>query len=403
MRKTIKRVILLAFLVAAGLLLFWSFQPKPLQADWVQTGRGLLQVTIDEEGQTRVRDTFTISAPAAGRILRIELQPGDTVRAGSKLVTLLPADPTPLDIRTRATAEARVQAAEAALGRARAQQKQASEEREFARTQLERYGRLLQQGVIARERVEALESEVRAREEASRAAEFTVRSAEHEVEVARTSLLSGANEADHQAASLSSRQPFVIRSPVDGVVLRRLRESEALVAPGEPLLVLGDPGDLEIVADLLSTDAVQVRPGSKVVIERWGGALPLQGRLRRVEPAAFTKVSPLGIEEQRVNVIIDFEDPHEAWQNLGEGYRVEVSIVIWEKEDTLKIPTGSLFRNAGHWTVFVVEDGKAVLRRLEIGRQNGLEAEVLEGLSEGDQVILYPSDAISEGTPVVPR
>jgi HlyD family secretion protein len=196
---------------------------------------------------------------------------------------------------------------------------------------------------------------------------------------------------------------MTIRSPVDGVVLRRVRESEAVVAPGEPLLELGDPAQLEIVSDLLSTDAVKVRPGNPVLIEQWGGDRTLRGRVRRVEPSGFMKVSALGVEEQRVNVLVDFEDPAEAWKALGDGYRVEVRIVVWESPDAVRVPTTSLFRKGDGWAVFAVEGGRARIRPVVVGRRNGLEAEVVSGVAPADRVIVHPGDRIVDGSRVAER
>ena len=396
-RTRTRRFIVWGGTAAILVLIGWSLIPDPLPADFATVERGRLRVTIDEEGETRVRDRFVVSAPLAGRVLRIELEPGDPVIAGDTvLATFQPSDPVLLDARSRAEAEARVKAADAALGSAGADLDRARAELKKAEADLERARRLAGEEIVSAEQLEAAELDYDTRLKAVRAAEFAMRTSAYDLEVARASLV-------EPGAGDGSREPILIRSPVNGTVLRRLRESEAVVPAGEPLLEVGDPADLEIVSDLLSTDAVKVRRGQKVLIEQWGGERPLHGVVRRVEPSGFMKVSALGVEEQRVNVIVDFEDPREAWQTLGDGFRVEVRIVTWEQDDVLTVPTSSLFRQGEGWAVYAVEDGKAVLTPVEVGRRNGLAAQVQDGLDEGRQVIVHPSDAIADGVKVEQR
>ena len=378
-----------------------ALRPKPIQADFAVVERGQLRVTIDEEGETRVRDRFVVSAPLAGRVLRIKLEPGDPVVADETvLATFQPGDPTLLDARTRAEAEARVRAAEAGLGRAHVDRERAAAESAFARAEFDRHRELAEQELVSREQLESVELRARTRGEALRSAEFAVRSAEYELEIAQASLLQVRGNRLNGASA--GPEAIVLRSPIDGIVLRRLRESEAIVPAGEPLLEVADPAELEIVSDLLSTDAVKIHPGQNVLIEQWGEARALRGRVRRVEPSGFTKISALGVEEQRVNVVIDFEDVHDAWEALGDAYRVEVRVVIWEG-NVLKTPTSSLFRHGQDWAVYTVRDGTATLRPVEVGQRNSLEAEVLTGLERGEQVIVHPSDAIHDGIAVVAR
>jgi HlyD family secretion protein len=379
------------------LVLAWAFSPTAVPADFATVERGPLLVTIDEEGETRVRDRYVISAPVSGRLQRIGLEPGDPVVANQTvLANFLPADPMPLDVRTRAELEARVRSAEAALGGARAERERVQAELAYARTELERQRALAEAGAIARERLEAAEQQVRVLDEAARSAEFAVRTADHQLELARAGLM----QAEGRRPEAGRNTAIALRSPVDGVVLRRLQESEAVVPAGQPLLEVGNLTNLEIVADLLSTEAVRAEPGQRVLIEQWGGGRTLEARVRRIEPSGFTKISALGVEEQRVNVIIDFEDPPEARGSLGDGFRVEVRIVVWEREDVLKVPTSALFRHEGRWAVYRLEDGRAALEPVEIGQRTGLDAEVLSGLSAGDRVIVYPSDAIRDGVAV---
>ncbi len=381
MIRLLKKPSVLVVIGLVLLLIVIVAWPKPVSVDTAVVGRGSLRVTVDEEGETRVHDRFVVSAPVSGRVLRIELEPGDAVEKGETVVaTFRPGDPTLLDARTRAEAEAATRAAEAAHARAQAAAK-------LAKAELERHAKLAQDDLVSREVLDL-------KENAARTAELAAAAAEHELAMARARLLT---------ARGGGSQPIVIRAPIDGVVLRRLRESEAVVPPGEPLLELGDPKDLEIVADFLSSDAVRISAGDPVLIERWGGDRDLKGRVRRVEPSGFMKISALGVEEQRVNVIIDFADPLDAWRRLGDGYRVEVRVVIWQAEDTLKVPTSALFRREAEWATFVVEGGKAALRSVDVGERNGLEAEVRTGLEAGDTVIVHPSDSLIEGSLVSPR
>lgn len=385
--------------VAISILIVLAMRPQPVPADFATVERGPLQVTVDEEGETRVRDRFMVSAPQAGRVLRIDLEPGDEVSAEMTVVaTLQPTDPVLLDKRAKAEAEARVGAARAALEMAQAERDRAGAELKYARAEEERYRRLAAEEIVSRERFETAELQRSTREKALSAAEHAVENAAQELAAARAALI-----RTRPADGAAGVDPISLFAPIDGVVLQRLHESEAVVPAGEALVEIADPSRLEIVSDLLSTDAVKVRRGNKVLIEQWGGEKPLQGKVRRVEPYGFTKFSALGVEEQRVNVVIDFEDPREAWEALGDGYRVEVRIVVWEREEVVQVPTSSLFREGEDWAVFVVEDGKAALRRLELGERNGLAAEVRDGVDVDDRVIVHPSDAISDGVEVEER
>jgi len=389
--------VVLVLLVLVGI----AVAPRPVPVDVVAVDRGTLQVTLDHEGKTRVHDRFAVSAPVAGQVLRIELEPGDPVVAGKTVMaTFEPGVPPLLDARTRAEAEARVGAARAILGQAQAELGRAQAEQSFAQEQAERTRRLAADGIASKEALDAAEAEARSRAEARKAAESGARAAEHELEAARAALVDGGDAT--RAPAAPKRTAITMRAPIDGVVLRRLHESKAVVPAGEPLLELADPADLEIVADYLSTDAVRIRPGMPVLIEQWGGGT-LRGQVRRVEPYGFLKISALGVEEQRVNVIITFDDPREAWKSLGDGYRVEARTIIWERRGVVKVPTGALFRHGENWAVFAVEGGRARLEDVQIGQRNGLEAEVLEGLSPGELVIAHPSDAVRDGVRVTTR
>ena len=388
--------------VAVAAAIGMMMRPSPVEVDVATVGRGPLQVTIDEEGETRVRDRFVVSAPLAGRVLRIELEPGDPVIAEETvLASFQPGDPTLLDARTRAEAEARVRATRAALGRAQADRERAEVETEFAQSELDRHRQLAADGIVSAEQLDAAEHATRTGAEALRAAEFALRTAEYQLEIAQASLFQV--QTDGTGSALNGNGPIVLRSPIDGVVLRRVRESEAIVPAGEPLLELADPANLEIVSDLLSVDAVKIDGGDDVLIEQWGGDRVLRGRVRLVEPSGFMKISALGVEEQRVNIIVDFVDVREAWKALGDGYRVEVRVVVWEADDVLRAPTSSLFRVGDDWAVYGIEEDRAVRRMVEIGQRNRLTAEVVSGLSEGDEVIVHPSDAVIDGVAIQRR
>lgn len=385
------------------LLLTAAFWPRPQPADVGVVERAPLIVTLDEEGETRVRDRFVISAPLAGKLLRIELEPGDPVEADETVLAIFqPQMPTPLDARSRAEAEAGARAARASLERARADRDRARAEYEFARSEAERFRRLAGDRIVSDNDLEAAQLAARSRAEALEAAEFAAETARHQLEVARARLLEGSDAGGNPGEDVAAGTPIALRSPIDGVVLRRMWESEAVVPAGEPLLEVGKPDDLEIVADYLSADAVKIRPGDRVLIEEWGGDRPLEGRVRRVEPSGFLKISALGVEEQRVNVIVDFVDPPGARPGLADGFRVELRVVLWEGEAVLQIPTGSLIRDGDDWAVFAVEGGRARLRKVEIGRQGGLVAEVVSGLEENERIILHPGDSIVEGLRVEP-
>jgi len=388
----------LLLLLAAGLV--YAFWPRPVPVDLGAVTAGPLDVTIDEEGETRVKDVYVVSAPLAGRLLRIEQDVGDPVEAAKTVVaTIRPQQPTLLDVRSEREAEAAVKAAEAALELAVAERERARAELRFSQNDLDRAQLLAERGNISARALDQARLDVKTGEAALAAANATVQVRRFELETARAQLITPGSATPNDAA----RCCVELQAPVDGRILKIIRESESVVAAGEPLVEIGDPAQLEIVADLLSSDAVRVDAGNPVMIEEWGGGHMLHGKVRRVEPAGFTKVSALGIEEQRVNVVIDFVDPQEAWRRLGHGYRVEVRIVVWQAEDVVRLPIGALFRDGGDWAVFVAENGRAVLRHVTLGQRNSELAEVRGGLAAGARVVLHPSDRIADGTRIVER
>ena len=404
MTKTTRKRLIIWSVTALILLVVLSvaLRPQPVPVDLGQVSEGALEVTLDHEGVTRVRDRFAVSAPVQGRVLRIELEPGDPVVAGKTvLARFLPAAPVPLDARLRAESRARVKVAQAALERARAERAQVQSEQEFAQADWTRARALADGGILSLQERDRAESAVHTGAKAVEAAEAAVQAALHDLEAANAAMVEPVAPSGDGPPSPAGT--LALRSPVDGVVLRRLRESEAVVAPGEPLLEVADPGALEVIADYLSSDAVRIRPGMPVRLEQWGGEKPIHGRVRRVEPAGFMKVSALGVEEQRVWVVIDLIDPREAWLALGDGYRVQTRVVVWRQDRVLTVPTGALFRQGDAWAVFVGEAGRARLRRVEIGERNGIAAEVRNGLVAGDRVVRHPPDTVTDGTRVIER
>lgn len=393
-----RRILLLLGVGGAAALLAWALRPRPVAVDLAPAARRALAVTLDEEGETRVRARYVVAAPVAGRVLRIALEPGDPVVAGETvLATLLPADPVPLDPRVRSTGEARVAAARAALGQAEARLGEAQAALGLARRELARQEALGAAGITAERDLDAARAAAEGRRDAVAAATFARDAAGHELAAARAALLEPAAGGGGAAGAVT------LRSPATGVVLERLRESEAVVAAGTPLVTVGDPTALEIVADFLSPDAVRIAAGQSVLVEQWGEDEPLHGRVRRVEPFGFTRVSALGVEEQRVDVIVELTDPAERWRRLGDGYRVTVRVVVWQDEDVLTVPASSLFRNEGRWQLFVAEGREARLRSVEVGQVNEALAEITGGLEAGERVVAYPSERVADGVRIVAR
>lgn len=385
----------IAALAVVGLLV-WLFRPTPVLVDVGRVERGTLLVTVDEEAETRVRERFAVAAPVTGRLERIALDEGDAVERGTVVARV---HPIPLDPRALAEAQARLEAAVAMEREAEARVHRARAALEQARRSARRARELAAAGALSDEARERAELEALTGAEELEAAEFAARAARFESRAARAALMAAGepvSPADGLVRPCGDRDSncLELRSPVKGRVLRVLEESERIVAAGLPVIELGDPAEIEIVVDVLSTDAVKVKAGAPVLIENWGGDEVLRGRVRLVEPSGFTKVSALGVEEQRVNVIVDLPERPES---LGDGYRLDARIVVWEGADVLKVPAGALFRYGEAWSVFVVEAGRARRREVEIGQRSAREAELKSGLREGDLVILHPSDQVEDG------
>lgn len=381
-----------ALLLAAILAGLW---PKPIPVETAAVARGPLTVTVWEEGQTRIRHRYVIHAPVAGFLNRVELRAGAPIQAGQTVLATLEAEPSGfLTPRARAQAEARVHAAEAAKLFRQAELDRAKAALDLARKEFARADALREAGTISTQEWDAAENRVQVLTRELRAGEFALRVAEFEIAQARAALL----EAHRPAADASA--PLRILAPVDGYVLKVYEENARVVTAGAPLLEVGDPRNLEAEIELLSSDAVGVEPGAEVSLEGWGGENPLRGRVSVVERAAFTEISALGVEEQRVKVRVDFLDPMPAGRELGDRYRVEARIVTWHGDRVLQVPAGALFRRGNDWMVFRLEQGRARPRKVEIAHHNGLSAEVRSGLAEGDRVIVYPPDGVTEGTSV---
>ena len=385
-------------LVTTGIV--FAFWPRPMPVDLVSVARGPLQATVVDEGETRIRDIFEISAPIPGRLRRIDNEAGDLVVAGETVVAEIePIDPDFLDVRSEAEAQAAVETALASVALAEAQLAEAEAERDFAATEVERNRRLRATGAVSER---ALDDAIRlfeTRIAAVDSARAAIRMREAEREAAEIRLMRPTDPASDRDGCPCLR----LVAPVSGQVLRVLHESEGVVTAGEPLLEIGDPEALEVVVDLLSSDAVKVVVDQPVVIEDWGGPRPLNGRVDRIEPFGFTKVSALGIEEQRVNVVVEMTDPPARRQSLAHGYGVDARIILWEAPDALTVPLTALFRDGEAWAVFKVVDGRAHVQPIQIGHRSDLDVEVRGGLAVGDTIIRYPNDHIEDGGRVTAR
>jgi HlyD family secretion protein len=378
---------------AAIAALIWAFTPKPAIVELAEVTRGRFEQTIDEDGKTRVRERYVVSAPLAGRVQRIALKAGDAVARGAVLAAMTPATPPFIDARTERELQERVGAAEATLARANTQVEHARAELAQNRADAQRTQKLAAQGFVSSAQLERDNLKATLSRRAEEAADFERDAAQHQLDLARAALT-----RSRQAAQGGRSEQLEIRAPVAGRVLRVAQESEAVVALGAPLLEIGDPADLEVVIDVLSGDALQITPGQVVKLERQNSTLAaLDGRVRKIEPAAFTKVSALGVEEQRVNVIIDITSPREQWQNLGDAYRVDARIVVHNANDAVKVPVAALFRDGTQWAVFVANGNVARKRVIETSRRGAREALVDKGLTPAERVILYPGDAVRDG------
>lgn len=380
--------VLLCLSLAA--LLAYGFRPRALPVQTASVTRGPMTVSVTEEGKTRIRSRHLVYPPTAGHLQRVDLRAGARIRAGETVLAVLTPEPsTFLNPRARAEALARIDAAEAAVQARRAEARRVDASLELARTELGRMDALLEGGAVARQDWDRADNQVRVLERGAQAAVFALQVAEHEAAAVRAALTRGAMPGNAESVP--------ILAPVDGYVLAVMEENARAVTASTPIMEVGDPNDLEIEIELLSSDAVAVTQGAEAVIEHWGGEGSLAARITMVEPGGFTKVSAIGVEEQRVKLRAELIDALPPGVLLGDRYGVQARIVTWHGENVPQLPTGALFRRGGEWMAFVLEEGKAVLRKVAIGRENGLEAEVREGLSEGETVILHPPDTLKDG------
>ena len=384
-RKTASRRWLAALLtVAAVALMFFLLRTSPMTVETARVARGSLRVTVDEDGETRAHDRFVVAAPVAGRLLRIELEEGDSVSENAVVAKL---EPLPLNQQQREEVLARIETAEATKRQADARLAHVREDYEQSRRDFARAEVLAKQNVLSTQMLEQARNAETTNREELEAAKFSELAAASEVKVARAGLVGmDAGNAPHKIISL--------QSPVAGRVLRVVEKSERVIPAGAPVLILGDPSRIEVVTDVLTTDAVNVKPGAPVYLEGWGGEHPLRAKVRLIEPAGFTKISALGVEEKRVNVIADFVDSPDG---LADGYRVETRIVTWEGQNVLKIPGSATFREGEAWRVFAIDRGRARRKKVQIGHRNQVEVEIAQGLAEGEEVILHPSNQLKDG------
>lgn len=394
--RWVRRVLFGLAVIAVAVLAIRAARPKPLPVDAAKIARGGLRVTVTGSGKTRVKDRYVLSAPLAGDMPRLELRPGDAVEAGSVLLAIAPSAPPLLDDRSRAQATAKLAAANAAKSLADARIELAKTTIAAAQKDYDRIKSLYDKSAATQVELEGVDFKLRSAKSDLESAKFSGQISAYEAQVAALAVAQGGEKPGTGFAA-------ILKTPVTGSVLRVYQESAGLVAPGTPLLEVGDLTRMEIVVDLLSTEAVRVKPGADAAISHWGGAGELLARVRKVEPSGFTKVSALGIEEQRVNVVADFVTPHDQWKALGDGYRVEVTVTTESWANVPLVPAGALFRKVDAWSVYVIKNGRTESRVVQLGARSDEFAEVKGGLVEGDVVVLHPGDAVTDGTQVVPR
>lgn len=382
--------------IALLALIVWGLWPKPVVVETGAVARQALTVRVSEEGKTRVRNRYVVAAPVAGKMRRVPLKPGDPVEAGKTLLTNIEPVAAPLlDPRARVQAEAVVAMHEASRKRTAESLAAARSALALAEADRDRMRSVKRDGSVSESDRDRMEADASIKAAEVRAAEFSLQVIDYELAQARAVL---------ERPDISTAGNLVeVKSPVSGRVLKVMQESETVVSPGMAILEIGDPHDIEIEAEILSRDAVTIRLGDPVEIDQWGGDAPLKGRVRRVEPAAFTKISALGVEEQRVIVLSDLIDPPEAARALGDRYRVEIRVAVWHADDVLAVPSGALFREGNLWKTYIYQNGRARLTEVEAGHSDGRFTEVLSGLKAGDKVLLHPPDTVGDGTRVRER
>lgn len=391
-----RRPLYLLLLLALVAIALWGFWPRALPVEAARIARTPLTVSFTEEGRTRLRDRYLVSAPLDGVVERVTLEPGDAVAAGAPVAVLRPVNAALFDPASRAEAEARWRASRDELAAANAAVSAASAERDRSRAARQRAEALSAGQLIARSDLDAIRAQASAADAELRASQARARAAAIQRDGARAVL-------DLQGAAAVGGRRLPLQAPIDGRVVRRLVESEGPVRAGQALLEIGDPHALEVIVETLTADAVRIAPGTEVRLLRWGGATPLRGHVQVIEPGGFTKVSALGVEEQRVLVVVALDDPPAKRPALADGFRVEAEFVVWHADSVLTVPTAALFRDGPHWAVYAIEDGRARLRRVTLGHVGEGAAELRDGLDEGAQVVLYPGDSVRDRSRVAGR
>lgn len=396
-RGLVRKIILWLVIAGVASLVVMALQERPVEVEAGTVARGPLTVYVSEEGKTRVRNRYIVAAPVGGSMQRVTLKPGDAVKAGETILTRIEPGISPLlDVRAKTEAQARVNGATAGRSRAQEALEMSRTGLKYAETNLARIKGTASSGIISATDRDNFQREVDLKTREVRSAEFALQVADYELEQAKAALVQLENPGGGAVMEL--------KAPVNGVILRVQQESATIIAPGTAILEIGDPSDLEIEAEILSRDAVAIQAGAVVTVEQWGGA-PVEARVRRVEPAAFTKVSALGVEEQRVLVLSDFSAPGPALKALGDRFRVEVRVAIWHSDDTLLVPSGALFREGSEWKTFLHDKAqkKAKSVTVKAGHTDGRQTEVIDGLKSGDEVLMHPPDNVKDGTQVVKR
>jgi HlyD family secretion protein len=396
-RSLARKVVFWSLVGALVLVMVYALQPRAVEVETGLVQQGPLTVYVSEEGKTRIRNRHIVAAPVAGSMQRVNLKAGDAVKAGETVLTRIEPTLSPLlDARARSQAQARVDAATATRSRANEDIEMSRTGLKYAQANWDRIKNNTDKGTVSDTDRDTFEREAEMKSRELRSAEFALQVADFELVQAKAAL--------QQIDKPSAGGAFIeVRAPVNGVVLRVQQESATIVAPGAPVLEIGDPMDIDIEAEILSRDAVTIKPGALVTVEQWGGEVPAKASVRRVEPAAFTKVSALGVEEQRVLVLSDFTEQTPALKALGDRYRVEVRVAVWHSDDTLLVPAGALFREGSEWKTFVFDAGSAKAVVVKAGRTDGKVTQVLAGLKKGDEVLMHPPDTVRDGTSVVKR
>lgn len=379
-------------------VLVWAFMPAPAEVEVATVSQGRFERAVQDDGKTRLRERYLVSTPLTGRVGRIELKQGDVVTRDAALATVWPVAPALLDARARSEQQARIGAVEASVARARANVGRSLAALEQARAELKRSETLAQQGYVSPNQNETGRLNVQLREKELESARQEEDASRHELEQSRAAL-----RQFSQTTSEGPQRAFSIKAPISGKVLKILQQSEGIVSAGTPLMELGDPSQLEVVVDVLTEDAAQIKPGTAVRLMNWGGPEQLNGQVRLVEPAAFTKVSALGVEEQRVNTVIDITSPPESWRALGDGFKVDVRVLVQVVENAVMVPVSALFPVGTRSALFIVDAGRIRQQEVEVAARNGVQAWIRTGLQPGTKVVVYPDSALRDGDRVRSR